>query len=304
MKRDVEVVRFTTLADGRRLSYAVFGDPFGYPVLNCHGSFTGGLDIAVAEPAARQLGLKIVSPDRPGTGGSTRARGRIIAEWSSDVEALLDALEIGQCSVLGWGSGGPFAASLGALMPQRVDAVAIVAGIVPLDWPWDPQGEASSLLSPNLRLADKWPGYSCLRFRAEAEAARRSPWRWWAGRSRSMPPADVAAVEDAGLALLTRAVSKGLRRPGGTVDDYRAIDQPWGFGYESIAVPVRLWHGVEDPLVPCDWSREARARVPNSALFAVEGSGHFVAWSRFEEIFRDLLSSRVERSAVGARRPR
>jgi pimeloyl-ACP methyl ester carboxylesterase len=291
VKRDGEAIRFATLSDGRRLAYAEFGDPLGYPVLNCHGSFTGGLDIAVAGPVARQLGLRIVSPDRPGTGGSTRARGRTIAEWAGDVETLLDALEIERCAVLGWSSGGPFAASLGALLPQRVDAVAIVAGVVPLDWPWDPPGEATSLLSPSLRLSDKWPGYSSLRFRAEAEMARCMPRRWWARRSRSMPPADVAAVEGSGLALLARAVWKGLRRPGGTVDDYRAIDQPWGFAYESIPVPVRLWHGVEDPLVPCDWSREARRRIPGSVLFAVEASGHFVAWSRFEELFRDLISS-------------
>jgi pimeloyl-ACP methyl ester carboxylesterase len=260
-------------------------------VLNCHGSFMDGLDIAVAEPTAQRLGIRIVSPDRPGTGSSTRARGRVIAEWARDVETLLDALEIERCSVLGWSLGGPFAASLGALMPHRVAGVAIVAGVVPLDWPWDPSEQASSLLSPNLHLSDKWPGYACLRFRAEAEIARRWPAQWWAMKSRSMPPADVAAVEASGLAQLVRAVWQGLRRPGGSVDDCRAIDQPWGFAYESISVPVRLWHGVDDPFVPCDWSREARARIPDSVLFAIEASGHFVAWPRFEEIFIDLLSS-------------
>ncbi len=300
MSRRGEPTRFVTLADGRRLSYSEYGDPAGYPVINCHGSFTGGLDIAVAGPTARRLGIRLVSPDRPGTGGSTRARGRVIAEWSHDVDTLLDALEIEHCSVLGWSLGGPFAAALGALLPERVDALAIVAGVVPLDWPWDPSGETSSLLSPNLHLSDKWPGYACMRFRMEAEVARRLPGRWWATRSRSMPPADVAAVESSGLSLLTTAVSQGLRRPGGAVDDYRALDQPWGFAYESITVPVRLWHGTDDRLVPSDWSREARARIRDSVLFELDACGHFLAWSRFEDVFGDLLSSRIERSSSGA----
>ncbi len=298
--RLADPARFVTLADGRRLCWTEFGDHLGYPVLNCHGSFTGRLDIAVADPVARRLGIRIISPDRPGTGGSTRARGRVISEWAGDVESLLDALEIEHCSVSGWSLGGPFAASLGALLPQRVDAVAIVAGVVPLDWPWDPSEDGRSLLTPNLHLSDKWPGYASLRFRAEAEMARRSARRWWAMKSRSMPPGDLAAVEGSGLASLARAVSEGLRRPGGAVDDCRAIDQPWGFAYESISVPVRLWHGLDDTLVPCDWSREARARIPGSVLFTVEASGHFVAWPRFEEIFRDLLSSRTERRANDA----
>ncbi len=302
MHRHAEAAPSVTLADGRRLSYAEFGDPDGYPVLSCHGSFTGGLDIAVAGPAARRLGIRIISPDRPGTGGSTRARGRVIAEWAGDVETLLDVLEIERCSVLGWSQGGPYAASLGALLPLRVDAVAIVAGVVPLDWPFEPSDADApgSLLSPNLRLSDKWPGYASVRFRAEAEMARRLPRRWWVKKSRSMPPADVAAVEASGLALLAKAVAQGLRRPGGAVDDYRAVDQPWGFAYESIAVPVRLWHGVDDTVVPVDWSREAAARIQGSVLFPIEASGHFVAWSRFEDVLGDLLASRVGRRRGGA----
>lgn len=284
-------MELVSLADGRRLSYSEFGDARGYPVLNCHSGFMGRLDIAVAEPVAQRLGIRIVSPDRPGTGGSTRARGRVIAEWAQDTESLLDALDIERCSVFGWSLGGPFAASLGALLPHRVDAVAIVAGVVPLDWPWDQSEHATSLLSPSVHLSDKWPGYASLRFRAEAEMARFWPRRWWATKSSSLPPSDVAAVEEPGLGYLARAVSQGLRRPGGSVDDCRAIDQTWGFAYESISVPVRLWHGADDPLVPCDWSREARARIPASVLFAVESSGHFVAWTRFDEIFVDLLSS-------------
>lgn len=291
MNRGTELVRSVLLADGRALSYSEFGDSRGYPVLNCHGSFMGRLDVAVAEPVARRLGIRIVSPDRPGTGGSTRARGRVVAEWAQDTESLLDTLEVERCSVLGWSLGGPFAAALGALLPHRVDAVAIVAGVVPLDWPWDPSGHAGSLLWPNVHLSDKWPGYAGLRFRAEAEWALRWPARWWAAKSRPMPPADVAAVEASGLDYLVRAVSQGLRRPGGSIDDCRAIDQTWGFAYESISVPVRLWHGVDDPSVPWHWSREARARIPDSTLFAIEAAGHFVAWSRFDEIFTDLLSS-------------
>ncbi|HTX63677.1 MAG TPA: alpha/beta hydrolase [Acidimicrobiales bacterium] len=294
LARHVEPTGFVALPDGRVLAYSEFGEPHGYPVVNCHGSFVGRLDIAAAEPAARRLGIRIISPDRPGTGGSTRARGRVIAEWADDVRALLDALDVERCAGFGWSLGGPFAAALAALLPDRVQAVTIVAGVVPLDWPWEPPDDTGSLLSPNLHLADKWPGYAWLRFRVEAAIARRLSGRWWTARSRSMSPADVDVIEGSELlSSLVTAVSLGLRRPGGAIDDCRAIDQPWGFAYESIAVPVRLWHGADDPLVPSDWSREARARIRGSSLVTVEASGHFVAWSRFEEILFDLLAART-----------
>ena len=54
------------LRDGRLLGYAVYGDPTGFPTLSCHGGLLCRLDASSADAAARDLGLCVISPDRPG----------------------------------------------------------------------------------------------------------------------------------------------------------------------------------------------------------------------------------------------
>ena len=63
------------LPDGRALAFQEFGDPSGFPILNCHGGLLCRLDIEPAAATAAELGLRIVSPDRPGIGPSDRRPG-------------------------------------------------------------------------------------------------------------------------------------------------------------------------------------------------------------------------------------
>jgi len=64
-----------TLRDGRRLGYSIYGDPSGLPVLSCHGGLLCRLDASSADAAARDLGVGVISPDRPGVGLSERRPG-------------------------------------------------------------------------------------------------------------------------------------------------------------------------------------------------------------------------------------
>src|SRR3954470_10307940 len=55
---------------------------------------------------ADRLGLRWVSFDRPGYGGSTRHPGRTMASVAADVAAVADALGIDQFAVVGHSGGG------------------------------------------------------------------------------------------------------------------------------------------------------------------------------------------------------
>src|SRR5450755_1615654 len=82
-----------TLADGRTLSYLLTGASHGPLVTVLDGPCSRGLDRALA-PTARQLGVRLLIPDRPGANGSTAKPGRAIADWPADQLVLLDALGI------------------------------------------------------------------------------------------------------------------------------------------------------------------------------------------------------------------
>ncbi|HEY4866084.1 MAG TPA: alpha/beta fold hydrolase, partial [Candidatus Dormibacteraeota bacterium] len=90
-------------------------------------------------PAAAQRGIRWVSYDRPGYGGSTPHPGRDVASAAADVSAIADALGIGQFALMGHSGGGTHALASGALLPKRVLGVVSISGLAPfgaegLDW--------------------------------------------------------------------------------------------------------------------------------------------------------------------------
>lgn len=270
--------------------YALLGDPAGRPVLSCHGGLTSRLDVVPAHAAARRAGVLLVSPDRPGVGLTAREPGRTVGGWPARASALADRLGIGRFSVLGWSMGGPYALACAALLGDRVTAVSVVAGGVPLGWPCAGGTFADRMDARLLVLAREWPGTAALVVAASRRLAL-DPAAWWEVARRTMPAADVAAVEGAGVAWYAGAVAEGLVDPAGVVDEYRAYDGPWGFRHEDVAQAVRLWQGAEDVVVPPSWSEAAAARLPRCELRMVPGAGHLVALGRWDDILDDLLAT-------------
>ncbi len=121
------------LDDGRRLGYAEYGDPDGVPVMSFHGGLSSRLDAAPADGACRALGIRLVSPDRPGMGLSDFQTGRTLLDWPADVVALADRLGLGRFGAVGWSAGGPYVAACGYAIPERLTVGAMVASAVPFE---------------------------------------------------------------------------------------------------------------------------------------------------------------------------
>jgi len=130
-----EAYHSVRLRDGRPLSYAQFGDPDGFAILNAHGGLACRLDVAAAAPIAELCGVRLISPDRPGVGRSDPQPGRTILDWARDVTELLDWLDVDRFAVMGWSLGGQCAAAVGYALPPRVTRAAIIAGALPLTEP-------------------------------------------------------------------------------------------------------------------------------------------------------------------------
>ena len=92
------------LSDGRTLHVyegsAEAGDG-GLAVVCHHGTPNIGAPPESLFPAAAQYGIRWVSYDRPGYGGSTPHPGRDVASAAADVSAIADALGIDQFAVMG-----------------------------------------------------------------------------------------------------------------------------------------------------------------------------------------------------------
>ena len=91
-----------TLPDGRKLAYAEFGKPDGYPVLYCHGIPSSRLEpLLFGDGVLSQFGLRLIAPDRPGMGGSDFQTDRSFSDWPEDVGFLVETLGLDRFSVLG-----------------------------------------------------------------------------------------------------------------------------------------------------------------------------------------------------------
>src|ERR1700722_18825174 len=98
------------MEDGRRVGYALYGDPDGFPVLNCHGGLLSRNDVAPAHDDAYRLGALVISIDRPGVALSDRQAGHAMVDWvATDATTVLGALGVDRFSVMGWSLGGQYA---------------------------------------------------------------------------------------------------------------------------------------------------------------------------------------------------
>ena len=275
------------LSSGRRLGYAVYGDPDGVPVLNCHGGLLGRLDVELADEDARALGICIISPDRPGIGLSDRAPGHATVDWTDDVRQLVDQLGVDRFGVMGWSLGGQYALAVAARLPDRVTRTAVIAGCIPLDDP-----VAYSQLSGSdrhlARLSTRAKPAARAAFATLARLARHQPKRFAKLSSRDVCPSD-QAVFLAQSEWFSRALADALQDPRGEVDDYLAMIAPWGFEPEDVTGPVDLWQADDDTLVPAQWAVELKRRIPQARLTTIPGEGHLIAVTRRRQIMAALI---------------
>ncbi|HEY8081378.1 MAG TPA: alpha/beta hydrolase, partial [Acidimicrobiales bacterium] len=244
------------LADGRVLEASMSGAPEGPAVVFQHGSPGSSFDHPGFGAAAAARGLRVIAPSRSGYAGSTRLEGRAVAAAASDVAELLDHLGIGRFATLGWSGGGPHALGCAALLPDRCAAALSVCGPAPYlpdEFDWTEGMGAENVEEFSLSL-EGGPAYDEMLETLRTEllsidpASVRSARDLFGGLVSDIDDAAVAPVDAAFmLANVCRGLDMGV---GGWRDDDQAFLRPWGFDVTDIAVPVGVWFGDQDLMVP------------------------------------------------------
>lgn len=92
-----------SLADGRKLGYADYGDPNGKPILYQHGLPGSRIEATRYHGVGKELGLRIISIDRPGLGWSSPFKkfgARTVKSWVDDVNELAEGLGLSEYAVM------------------------------------------------------------------------------------------------------------------------------------------------------------------------------------------------------------
>src|SRR5215472_10202335 len=120
-------------ADGRVLAVEEGGDPAGRPVLVHGGTPNSRRLYGPHADDAAERGLRLISYDRPGYGGSSPQPGRTVADCAADVRAICADLGIDRLATWGISGGGPHVLACAALLPDLVCAAASLASVAPFD---------------------------------------------------------------------------------------------------------------------------------------------------------------------------
>jgi pimeloyl-ACP methyl ester carboxylesterase len=268
--------------DGRELAFALWGDRDGYPVLMLHGTPGCRLERWPDEDLYRRLGVLVVTHDRPGYGRSTRRPGRRIVDEVDDVVALADHLGLEQFGVTGGSGGGSHALACAALLPDRVVRATCQVGVAPLGNPGLDQESWLAGMDPENVKEFGWAvaGEEVLIPELEAEHERIT------ARVAVDPSAVLDAFElsDSDREELARRERVQIIRESwaehsalgveGWADDDLAHIRPWGFDLDRISIPVLVWYGATDVLVPPAHGEWLAANVPGCVVKVDGVAGH------------------------------
>lgn len=245
--------------------------------------------------AATRSGLRWITYSRPGYGSSTPKPGRTVADAAADSATVLDALGVGAFVSVGWSGGGPHALACAALLPGRCQGAATIAGAAPSHEP--DLDFVAGMAQDNVEeftLASK--GRDVL---APALEELAGSFRSVTGEQivealgGLLSEPDLAALRgplaDYIAALAREAVRTGVE---GWVDDDLAFCAPWAFDLSSIGVPVAIWQGREDLMVPSSHGEWLAAHVPGARPHLLHRVGHISLVAALDEVLDDLVLHR------------
>lgn len=275
------------LPDGRIVEVASYGDEDGIPLFAFHGSPTSNTSWALVDEPARMRGVRVLAPNRPGIGGSDAHLLPLLASYADDVATLADRLDMARFAIMGHSGGGPFALACGAILPDRVTAVATVAGVGPLDNP-EVKGGISSGDQRIFRLIDEGNYAAAGRmFKLMGAAARYAPRLTLFLFSRRVSAQEREILDETFIKSIAEALDQG---PEAAVNEYRLFSKKenWGFEPKDITVPVHIWQGEEDRNTFPLHAQALAKLMPQAELHLLPGIGHPVMATHFDEILDSL----------------
>jgi pimeloyl-ACP methyl ester carboxylesterase len=267
----------------------ISGNPTGHPVFMLHGTPGSRIGPFPKTRVLYELGVRLISFDRPGYGGSDRLDARRVADVVPDVVAIADELKLDRFAVVGRSGGGPHALACAALLPERVTRAGVLVSLAPwtaegLDW-------FAGMADSNVReytAAASMPELLTATLVQTAARIKANPASHVTALAPEMPAADRRVVSDVGIrAQLVENYAEALRDSAdGWIDDALAFCAPWGFDLADIKVPVLLWHGENDVFSPVGHARWLADQIPHAIMAIRPGRAHFAAL----EVMPDVLS--------------
>ena len=281
------------LSDGRILAYLEYGDPNGFPIFAFHGTPGSRIWFNGEDEISETHGVRLITVDRPGFGNSHQKPHRTFIHFANDIRELAQSLGMENFSVMGVSGGGAYAAACAFKYPDLVFKAGIISSTDQFENGKPPKGMAFANRISFI-LSRRFPWLITYLLKQQKQTIDSRPEKYVESISkntRHLCESDRAIIskrENAEeiLVQMKEAFKNGV---SGTVSEMQLYCREWGFDVSNIQVPVELWHGIEDTLVPIASAQALAKKLPNCQQHYVEGKGHFLTDD--EVIWKKILVS-------------
>lgn len=284
------------LSNGRRIGFAEYGSPKGIPTFFFHGAPGCRYDGLEYHKVGQKLGVRVISPDRPGHGLSDHYDGRQLSDYPEEISQLAKHLGTKKYNVFGQSGGGPFAlaCALGSPKDELMNA-AVVAGMC-----------HPSIL--NVKNAGWYTVIALFPYRW-MPGLLRYHLNWFYSKERLgdeeklrkqldkvyqyLTPEDRAEMQKPEIypvviASLRSAFAQGA---DGVLRDGQLYASPWDFELEDVKRKVKLFYGHKDDRTPIAFGRHLKEYLPDAELYEYEDASHFTIHKHYEDILSKIINN-------------
>jgi pimeloyl-ACP methyl ester carboxylesterase len=289
------VAEHDLLVDDRTVRVRTAGDPDGFPVVYFHGTPGSRLDLGFADELVAAAGVRLISFDRPGYGGSSPVPFGLL-RVADDVLRIADQIGVEQFAPLGLSGGGPFALATGLVAGARVARIGVASGAGPFQ---EVPGALEGLSEIDAKAVALLPGSPteaavifASYFEPTLEAIRQGDDAIRAHFEPVLSAHDKELFADPllGGSLIT-SVREGLRHGAeGAAWDNAAWVGAWEIEPAAIRTPVLLWYGDEDLMATPAHAHWLDDHLPDARLVMRPGEGHFGILEHLPEMLSELIA--------------
>jgi pimeloyl-ACP methyl ester carboxylesterase/DNA-binding CsgD family transcriptional regulator len=284
---DAPPVRQAVLSDGRRLAYRDYGDPGGRTMLYFHEGLGSSLLPQGAQRLALELGLRIISVERPGFGQSDPHPDYSFDAVAQDVVELCDQLGLADVRLSAILSGAPSAIQTAIRLGARASRVLICSGRPPR-----PTARAGNLMTRFRARLESNPWvldtfYAILRLRLSPALVARM-----VGAGSGVSPGDRAYLQanpwvvEFVSAYVTECLARTSR---GAADEVKAFRRAGNLTVAELTCPLIVWHGEEDQFAPLPDLLDYLGDKPREVRI-FPGVGHMLALRHWDDMLRQAAA--------------
>jgi len=286
--------RIFTRADGRKISYGVYGDPAGKPVLFIHGLVQGPFFPADMIGKFQEDGIRMIAPSRPSFGQTDAPH-----DWKAfdqtvvdDVMQLLPEITDEPVTVIAHQGGTSHACRIAFALGKQTRNMVMVGAGIPID-----EKKHIPHMGVQTRVAALGVKYTPRILETVIHIGivnwLRKGIKPYAEHLFSNSPTDQAFLEDPRIYAICEAGILHMIEQGAKaiIHDGKAAMADWEHDFLKLACPIKWLHGTKDPIMRYDFVQEFVGTHGGAPVQLVENGGNTMHLSHSDIFHRVILQA-------------